>query len=185
MKKITISVLMVFSTTVSADNPWEQFPDRKEGINIISAPLHERKQNNSTNETNKNALILIKQAKTASSETHKFIDNNDPKSTHLRLKKENISFAFVFPEIKKEDCKQIYGFAPGAAYVNDQWTGGVEIFQSNFDTACRLNVNAAQLNHSSVFVQEKFKTNKIHGKVTVENVGGNAQYGYIYTLSWC
>lgn len=190
MKTIQLLTLMTFSTIVLANNPWEQFPEREEGINIIPTSQKQEKYflelqtNGYIKEHNKNALSLIQEVSKAANELRTFSNNNDPRSTHLRPKAEDIKFAFTFPEVKYDDATKIYGFAPLIAYSNNQWTGGTELFESKFGFSCKLNVNAAKLNHSSVFISEKNKTNKVNGKVTTQLINGDDKYGYIYIVSW-
>lgn len=190
MKKTAFVALTIYSTLALASAPWEQFPGREEGIKIIPSTQKEEKyffeiQNHGfIKEPNKNALSLMEEVSRASQEIKSFAKKDNPKGTHLRLKHEEVSFAFNFPEVRKEDAAVIYGFAPYIAYVDNQWTGGVELFKSNFGLSCRLKVNAAKLNHSSMFISEKSKTTKINDKITTQSVSGDDKYGYMYTVSW-
>lgn len=188
IKKVFL-ILAMCSSGVMADNPWEQFPDRVEGVKIIPTPENQvkyysmLKTNGYVKEENKNALVLMKEIENAPDEIKRFIDDN-PTDTHLRATKDSIPFTFSFPEIKASDTNKVFGFAPGASYVNGKWTGGVELFETNFGLGCALTINDIKTNHSGALIIDASNTSRVNNKVTTEFVSGNEKYGYLYMVSW-
>ena len=82
MKNIVFLILVLCSVSSIANNPWEQFPDRVEGVKIVPTPKDQvkyystLKANGYVKEENRNALSLMKEIENAPNEIKRFIDDN-------------------------------------------------------------------------------------------------------------
>lgn len=104
-------------------------------------------------------------------------------STELNADLNAVGFAFEFPAIKSPDATKTWGYAQGGVYADGQWTGGVQLFESNAGS-CALTVNAIKLSHAAANIVEEIARYDVNGKITTEFVAGDDKTGYVYIVSW-
>ena len=134
------------------------------------------------NKNSEKAKNLLQQKYLLPAELTKTALIDEPRSTHLRSDSSAVKFGFNFPKITINVTK-IWGFAPAGTYVDDAWTGGVQLFESKIGS-CSLLVNAIKLSHASTHIAKEVVKYDVNNKVTTEFVTGNDTSGYLYTVSW-
>ncbi|MBA4697213.1 MAG: hypothetical protein H2069_07495 [Legionella sp.] len=106
--------------------------------------------------------------------------------TELRSKPEDIHFAYTFIGVPKSEMKEFFGIAPVGAYVKEPqtgWTGGVEFFKTSFAYCAytEKNFNAGQ---GAVQVDQEVAQYDVNGKVTLIDIEGNENTGFLYRVNW-
>lgn len=127
---------------------------------------------------------LLEIEKTSQKEKIKYKNNNNPASTHLRDKQNQVNMAYHFEPIPNEFTKNIYGFAPAGTYTKSGWTGMVELFKSAQLGNCNyeeINLNLSEIN---IRIPKNITSHEVNNKITTNNIQGNAQDGYLYTVEW-
>ena len=121
---------------------------------------------------------------TAVYEKKKYKDNTDPASTHLRDTVSEIKTAYIFHEVPTEEANHIIGFAPVGTYIDNGWTGMVELFTKQGLGNCNYEENNLKLMRSSIRIPSDIVTHQINEKVTTIEVEGNKKDGFLYTVEW-
>ncbi len=102
---------------------------------------------------------------------------------------DSMIFAFDFPKIQERHLKKVIGFAPSGSFIENGWTGGVELFITNYGV-CRLEVNAITVSHGSIILDKTQTTFLINGKPTVTRIEGienpinPIKSALLYTVEW-
>ena len=121
---------------------------------------------------------------TAVYEKKKYQNNTNPLSTHLRDTASEIKIAYDFHEVPAEDANSIIGFAPVGTYVNNGWTGMVELFTKKGLGNCNYEENNLKLMHTTIRIPSDIVTHEVNDKVTTSDVQGNKKDGFLYTVEW-
>jgi len=107
----------------------------------------------------------------------------DRKSSILRENLSEISIAYDFQPIPDEYISNAYGFAGGNTYKGG-WTGVTEFFHTKSIGNCVFTENNVTLTHQAARVDEIIVKQFINNKVTVVNIEGNENSGYVYQIDW-
>ena len=121
---------------------------------------------------------------TAIYEKKKYQNNTDPMSTHLRDTASEIKLAYYFHEIPAKDANSVIGFAPVGTYVNNGWSGIVELFTKQGLGNCNYEENNLKLMHATIRIPSDIVTHEVHDKITTFDVRGNKKDGFLYTVEW-
>lgn len=136
-------------------------------------------------ETNNPRILELRDINhTAIYEKKKYQNNLDPMSTHLRDKASEIKLAYYFHEIPAEDANSVIGFAPVGTYVNNGWSGIVELFTKQGLGNCNYEENNLKLMHATIRIPSDIVTHKVNNKITTSDVQGNEKDGFLYTVEW-
>lgn len=107
-------------------------------------------------------------------------------SSHLREKSEDISFAYTYVGVPKNDIIEYYGIAPAGTYIKEPqsgWTGAIEFFKTSF-AICSYTEKNMLAAHGSAQIAEEEAQYDINGKITLIDVEGNESTGYLYRVNW-
>lgn len=147
--------------------------------------LHESKlKYGYLNEYNDRAKELLNLKETVS---YKNKNKNIPDLYNTGMKK-NISdlpMSYSFSSVPENQIKEIIGFAPMGTFLQDQgWTGAGEFFEPKFGGTCAFSESNLILTRGSAILPKEDVTYTINGKVTLNNVIGNNNSGYLYEVEW-
>lgn len=109
-----------------------------------------------------------------------FTINND----ELKKSVDEIHMAYTFTSVPVSEVTKLYGFAPYLTYVKDQgWVGVTEFFQSSIGN-CAYSENNVRLSHGAIVIAKEDVKELVNGKVTISEVVGNEQSGFVYSVEW-
>ncbi len=108
--------------------------------------------------------------------------SNNSADTNLKSTINDVGLAFHFDGIPV-DSSSVVGFAAAGAYKNG-WSGVTEIFTDNELGTCQYTLNNIKLSHGSELIPQEICRKDVNGKVTVIDVRGNANSGYVYSVHW-
>ena len=109
--------------------------------------------------------------------------NKDKTSSIFRKKSSEISMAYEFTPIPRQNITKVYGFSGGNTYKNG-WTGIVEFFNVENIGNCAYTENNVSITHQAAKVDEAVVSYDVNGKVTVVTIEGNKESGYLYQVDW-
>lgn len=102
--------------------------------------------------------------------------------SHLRMSAQEIPFAYSYVGAPKDAMTEFYGIAPVGTYANG-WTGAVEFFKTSF-AHCTYTENNMVAAHGAARIAEEEATYDVNGKITLVDVEGNENTGYLYRVNW-
>jgi len=111
------------------------------------------------------------------------LKNNDKKSSTFRKSIQEISMGYNYSPVPEQYIVKVYGFAASNTY-NKGWSGVVEFFKAKTVGVCAFTENNIVITKQSAKVDEDIVTYDINGKVTVTNIEGNPESGFLYQIDW-
>jgi hypothetical protein len=98
----------------------------------------------------------------------------------------DIAFSYSYVGVPSGEVIQLYGIAPAGAFLTTPqrgWTGAVAFFKSHF-ASCAYTEKNIMPGQGGVQVEEAFANYDVNGKLTVIDVQGNDNSGFLYNVSW-
>lgn len=114
----------------------------------------------------------------------KQVNDGNPENTDLKKAVSEIKMAYSFREVPSEYVSNLIGFAAAGAYINEGWTGILEIFTKKDFGNCFYEENNLKLAQSSIRIPSNIVTKSVNEKTTTSHVEGNDKDGFLYTVEW-
>jgi hypothetical protein len=121
---------------------------------------------------------------TAVYEKQKHMNDPNPENTDLKNTVSEMKMAYDFKEVPAQYANNVIGFAAAGTYVNQGWTGILEIFTKKDFGNCFYEENNLSLSKGSIRIPENQVTHTVNGKITTSHVEGNKKDGFLYTVEW-
>lgn len=200
MKNILIATILMLPVVAAAstEQTASPFPNAKKGINIvpmseIQLPATMKKQMlknrtalatkgyNDTTETDQDVLSLLSIQKTAKEETVQFDNSANPYDTHLKSSLSKLKLSFGFSGIPGIAKGNILGFAAAGGYGKGKgWDGVVEFVSIQKLGICSFTTYAIE----KAILDKETLQYLVNRKPSNEDVSGNWNTGFLYTLNW-
>ncbi|STX28482.1 Uncharacterised protein [Legionella beliardensis] len=123
---------------------------------------------------------VIKRNKAIEAKMHR------PDESHMRHHVDDMLMAYQYVGVPQSEMTEFIGIAPAGTYVKEPamgWSGAVEFFKTSFGT-CAYIENNLTISHGAVRVAEEDATSDVNGKVTLVDVRGNENSGFLYQVEW-
>lgn len=96
-----------------------------------------------------------------------------------------IHMAYDFHGVPNQEISKDLGVVPSVTYVKDKgWAGAIQFFEKNEVGTCSYRENNLIFSHGAAAISEETATRDVNGKVTVANVKGQKDTGFLYSISW-
>lgn len=105
-----------------------------------------------------------------------------PESSGIRQSPEEIAFAYSHVGLPAGAAISYFGIAPIGTY-KEGWSGAVEFFQSHF-AKCAYSENNFNVSKGSAYIDESIVQHDVNDKITLIDVVGSDNTGYLYKVQW-
>lgn len=164
--------------------PRQEMKLSSEEINQFSHLKAEKEKQGYLKEYNARAKELLELTLTIP-QHYKKQDRSDFYSTDIKKTIDEIPMAYPFTAVPQREVKHLLGFAPMGTYIQNMgWTGAGEFFNPSMDSTCAFSESNLSLTHGAAILPKEDVTYIINEKVTLHNVIGNEQSGYLYEIEW-
>lgn len=103
----------------------------------------------------------------------------------LRHNISEVEMAYEFHGVPSSAVSTILGVAPSVTYVKGLgWAGAMQFFEKSGLGICSYRENNLKYSHGAAVIAEEDVTKDINGKVTVANVTGEPNSGFMYSIDW-
>ncbi len=106
------------------------------------------------------------------------------KSTDMKSNITDLKLAFVFKPVPKSLVSKYIGVAPMGAFTENGWSGAAEFFTKKDIGTCSYGLMSIPVSKMSARLAAESVSNDINNKVTIIEVMGNQQSGFIYNIQW-
>lgn len=108
-----------------------------------------------------------------------------PSDEGLRHNVNEIEMAYIFHGIPEGAVTTMLGIAPSVTYIKGQgWAGAMQFFEQTGLGTCSYRENNLKFSHGSAVIPEEDATKDINGKITVANITGKNNSGFMYSVDW-
>ncbi|WP_131782771.1 hypothetical protein [Legionella gresilensis] len=109
-----------------------------------------------------------------------------PDESHMRYHVADMLTAYPYVGVPQSKMTEFIGIAPSGTYVKEPvigWSGAVEFFKTTFGM-CAYIENNLTISHGAARVAEEDASFDVNGKVTLIDVRGNENSGFLYKVEW-
>jgi hypothetical protein len=109
----------------------------------------------------------------------------NPANEGLRHNVNEIQMAYVFKGVPGYLVDNILGIAPSVTFVQGQgWAGAMQFFEKSGLGNCGYRENNLKFSHGAAIISEEDATKDVNGKITVANITGEPNAGFMYSVDW-
>lgn len=109
----------------------------------------------------------------------------NPANEGLRHSANEIEMAYDFKGVPAHLATKMLGIAPSVTFVQGHgWAGAMQFFEKNGLGNCSYRENNLKFSHGAAIIPEEDATKDVNGKVTVANVTGETNNGFLYSVDW-
>lgn len=109
----------------------------------------------------------------------------NPANEGLRRNVNEIEMAYDFKGVPAHAVTAMLGVAPSVTYIKGQgWAGAMQFFEKTGLGNCSYRENNLKFSHGAAIIPEEDATKDVNGKVTVTNVTGEQNAGFLYSVDW-
>jgi hypothetical protein len=113
------------------------------------------------------------------------IKSVNPANEGLRHNVNEIEMAYDFKGVPAHTVTAMLGVAPSVTYIKGQgWAGAMQFFYKTGIGNCSYRENNLKFSHGAAIIPEEDATKDVNGKVTVANVTGEKNAGFLYSIDW-
>lgn len=103
----------------------------------------------------------------------------------LRHDISEIEMAYDYRGVPANAITTMLGVAPSVTYIKGQgWAGAMQFFEKGGLGNCSYRENNLKLSHGSAVIPKEDINYKVNGKITVMNVTGEPNSGFMYSVDW-
>lgn len=113
------------------------------------------------------------------------VKSASPTSEGLRHNINEIQMAYEFKGVPTSLVSRMLGVAPSVTFIQGQgWAGAMQFFEKSGLGNCSYRENNLKFSHGSAIIPEEDATKDVNGKITVSNVTGETNAGFMYSVDW-
>jgi len=111
--------------------------------------------------------------------------SSNPAHEGLRHSVNELEMAYDFKGIPNHLVTKMLGIAPSVTFIPGQgWAGAMQYFEKENLGNCSYRENNLKFSHGAAIIPEEDATKDVNGKVTVANVTGEKNNGFLYSVDW-
>lgn len=111
--------------------------------------------------------------------------SSNPAHEGLRHSVSELEMAYDFKGVPTHLVTKMLGVAPSVTFVPEQgWAGAMQYFEKNGLGNCSYRENNLKFSHGAAIIPEEDATKDVNGKVTVANITGEKNNGFLYSVDW-
>ncbi|MCC5791689.1 MAG: hypothetical protein JJT82_03660 [Legionellaceae bacterium] len=103
--------------------------------------------------------------------------------TELKPTAQQIPLGYQFNALPKNSGIDVTAFAPSGGYHNG-WNGIVAFFEKEGLGSCAYTENNITLSQAAIYIPHHEAEYRVNGKLTLTEVGGSKDTGFLYTVHW-
>lgn len=111
--------------------------------------------------------------------------STDPAAEGMYHSINEIEMAYDFKGVPAHAITTMLGVAPSVTRIKGQgWAGAIQFFEKDGLGNCSYRENNLKFSHGAAIIPEEDVTKDVNGKVTVTNITGEPQAGFLYSVNW-
>lgn len=112
-------------------------------------------------------------------------ESTNPVNEGMRRSISEIEMAYNFKGVPAHAVTTMLGVAPSVTYIKGQgWAGAMQFFEKAGLGNCSYRENNLKFSHGAAIIPEEDVTKDINGKITVTNITGEPNVGFMYSVDW-
>lgn len=116
--------------------------------------------------------------------SHQF-SGTSPSDEGLRHNISEIKMAYDFKGVPINYVDIMLGVAPSVTYVEGQgWAGAMQFFEKSSLGNCSYRENNIKISQGAAVIPKEDATDDVNGKITVKNITGEPNSGFMYSVDW-
>lgn len=111
--------------------------------------------------------------------------SSNPAHEGLRHSVSELEMAYDFKGVPTHLVTKMLGIAPSVTFIPGQgWAGAMQYFEKDGLGNCSYRENNLKFSHGAAIIPEEDATKDVNGKITVANITGEKNSGFLYSVDW-